>query len=342
MGELRYIDSILSGPREPPRGASATPSDAEALDAYSQVVTRVAEVLSPCVANLRIYRRLGRGGRIEGGGSGVAITPDGFILTSAHVVEGTDRGEAVFADGSEAMVEIVGTDPLSDLAVLRSLAVELTPAQLGDAAGLRVGQLVVAIGNPLGFAGSVTAGVISALGRSFPTRAGSVTRLIENVIQTDAALHPGNSGGALANSSGHVVGINTALVGPGQGQGLGLAVPINAVTRRIIAALMTEGRVRRAYIGIVGGPRPVPPRLAREANRRTAIEVVQVLPGSPADRAGLRSEDLILEIDGAEIGSMDDLQRLTDSGVIDRLVTVAIYRNGALREVGLRPEELRT
>jgi S1-C subfamily serine protease len=342
MGELRYIDSIRSGPPDSPPHGRDTPTESEALDAYSKVVTRVAEVLSPAVANLRIYRSVGRGGRVEGGGSGVAITPDGFILTSAHVVEGTDRGEAVFASGSEAMIEVVGTDPLSDLAVVRSMGVELTPAELGDAAQLRVGQLVVAIGNPLGFAGSVTAGVVSALGRSFPTRAGSVMRLVENVIQTDAALHPGNSGGALADSAGRVVGINTALVGPGQGQGLGLAVPINSATRRIIAALMTEGRVRRAYIGIVGGPRPVPPRLARETEKRTAIEVVQVLPGSPADRAGLRSEDLIIEIDGAEVGSMDDLQRLTDSGVIDRLVTAVIYRNGARREIGLRPEELRT
>ncbi len=342
MGELKFIDSILSGPPDPHSGTSHTPGEAEALDAYSQVVTRVAEVLAPCVANLRIYRRVGRMGRVEGGGSGVAITPDGFILTSAHVVAGTDRGEAVFADGSEAMVEIVGTDPLSDLAVVRSLGVELHAAQLGDAAQLRVGQLVVAIGNPLGFAGSVTAGVVSALGRSFPTRAGAVIRLVENVIQTDAALHPGNSGGALADSGGRVVGINTALVGPGLGQGLGLAVPINAATRRIIAALMTEGRVRRAYIGIVGGPRPVPPRLAQETGQRTAIEIVQVLPGSPADRAGLRSEDLIVEIGGAEVGSMDDLQRLTGSDVIDRLVTAVIYRNGARREIGLRLEELRT
>ena len=339
MADLEYINSVL-GPRDPHPDATDTPSDAEALDAYSQVVTRVAEVLSPSIANLRVYVRVRGHASAEGGGSGVAITPDGYILTSAHVVARTDGGEAVFADGSEAMLEVVGTDPLSDLAVVRTLGVELTPARLGDASQLKVGQLVVAIGNPLGFAGSVTAGVVSALGRSFPTRSGSISRIVENVIQTDAALHPGNSGGALADSAGRVVGINTALVGPGQGQGLGLAVPINDATRRIIAALMNEGRVRRAYIGIVGGPRPLPPRVARETGSLSAVEVVQIMPGSPADRAGLRAEDLIVEMDGVEVGGMDDVQRLTDSGVIDRLVAIIVFRNGARLELSLRPEEL--
>ena len=339
MADLEYINSVL-GPRDPHPDATDTPSDAEALDAYSQVVTRVAEVLSPSIANLRVYVRVRGHASAEGGGSGVAITPDGYILTSAHVVARTDGGEAVFADGSEAMLEVVGTDPLSDLAVVRTLGVELTPARLGDASQLKVGQLVVAIGNPLGFAGSVTAGVVSALGRSFPTRSGSISRIVENVIQTDAALHPGNSGGALADSAGRVVGINTALVGPGQGQGLGLTVPINDATRRIIAALMNEGRVRRAYIGIVGGPRPLPPRVARETGSLSAVEVVQIMPGSPADRAGLRAEDLIVEIDGVEVGGMDDVQRLTDSGVIDRLVAIIVFRNGARLELSLRPEEL--
>jgi len=339
MGDLEYIDSVL-GPRGPHPDAKNIPTDAEALDAYSQVVTRVAEVLSPSIANLRVYRRIRGRADIEGGGSGVAITPDGYILTSAHVVARTDGGEAVFADGSEAMLEIVGTDSLSDLAVVRTVGAELTPARLGDASQLRVGQLVVAIGNPLGFAGSVTAGVVSALGRSFPTRSGSISRIVENVIQTDAALHPGNSGGALADSAGRVVGINTALVGPGQGQGLGLAVPINDATRRIIAALMNEGRVRRAYIGIVGGPRPLPPRVARQTGSSSAVEVVQIMAGSPADRAGLRPEDLIVEIDGVEVGGMDDVQRLTDSGVIDRLISIVVFRNGSRLELSLRPEEL--
>src|SRR6266567_1789520 len=230
-------------------------SEEEALDAYSQAVTSVAERLSPSVANLRVSRRV-RGGRImDGGGSGVVITPDGFTLTSAHVVARTEgKGRASFVDGRELEFEVVGSDPLSDLAVLRVDARDLVPAELGDAERLRVGQLVVAIGNPHGFTGSVTAGVVSALGRSLPTQSG---RVVDNVIQTDAALNPGNSGGALADGHGRVIGVNTAVAGIG----LGLAVPINQVTRTIVGALMTEGRFRRAYLGIAGGTRPLPPRV---------------------------------------------------------------------------------
>src|SRR5919204_725079 len=245
------------------RPADDRPSDGEALDAYSRVVTAVARDLAPSVANLRVTRRL-RGGRVaSGGGSAVVITPDGFLLTSAHVVEGSNSGGASFVDGREMRFTVVGSDHLSDLAVLRADGDTLVPAELGDASALQVGQLVVAIGNPHGFAGSVTAGVVSALGRSLPTRSGSASRIVENVIQTDAALNPGNSGGALADSRGHVVGINTAVAGVG----LGLAVPINTATRQIIGALMREGRFRRAYLGIAGGPRPLPPRLARKLGR---------------------------------------------------------------------------
>src|ERR671924_1055797 len=243
------------------------PSEAEALDAYSNAVISVAERLAPSVANLRVAHR-GRGGRrLNGGGSAVVITPDGFLLTSAHVVARSDgRGRASFVDGRELRFDVVGADPHSDLAVLRAEAQDLVPAELGDAERLRVGQLVVAIGNPNGFAGSVTAGVVSALGRSLPTHARSVTRWVENVIQTDAALNPGNSGGALADGLGRVVGINTAVAGVG----LGLAVPIDDSTRKIIGALMTEGRYRRAFIGIVGGARPLPPRFA-SGNGGTAV-----------------------------------------------------------------------
>src|SRR2546422_5591112 len=228
---------------------------------------RVAERVSPSVASLR-----GRGG----GGSGVVITPDGFLLTSAHVVQRARRVQATFTDGREFPANVVGHDALSDLAVLRADAGDLIPAELGDAERLRVGQLVVAIGNPHGFAGSVTAGVVSAVGRSLPTRSGAATRWVDDVIQTDAALNPGNSGGALADGLGRVVGINTAVAGIG----LGLAVPINAATRRIVGALMTDGRYRRAHLGIAGGPRPLPPRLARELSREAGVEVVQVLEGS--------------------------------------------------------------
>src|SRR5436309_2433937 len=247
-------------------------SEEEALDSYSLAVTTVAERLSPSVGNLRVSRRV-RGGRIlDGGGSGVVITPDGFMLTSAHVVARTEgKGRASFVDGRELEFEVVGSDPLSDLAVLRVDGVDLVPAELGDAERLRVGQLVVAIGNPFGFAGSVTAGVVSALGRSLATRAGQATRFVENVIQTDAALNPGNSGGALVDGRGRVVGVNTAVAGVG----LGLAVPINSATRRIIGALMSDGKVRRAYLGIAGGSRPVPPKLAGRIGRRDGIEVIE-------------------------------------------------------------------
>src|SRR2546422_252613 len=257
-------------------------SENEALDAYSLAVTSVAERLSPSVGNLRVSRRVRDGRILHGAGSGVVITSDGFTLTSAHVVARTEgKGRASFVDGRELEFEVVGSDPLSDLAVLRVDARDLVPAQLGDAERLRVGQLVVAIGNPHGFTGSVTAGVVSALGRSLPTRSGANVRVVDNVIQTDAALNPGNSGGALADGRGRVVGINTAVAGVG----LGLAVPINAATRRIVGALMAEGRFRRAYLGIAGGPRPLPPRLARELGRKSGVEIAQVVEGGRAVRA---------------------------------------------------------
>jgi serine protease Do len=312
-------------------------SDDEALDAYSRAVTAVAERLTPSVANLRVSRRV-RGGRVlDGGGSAVVITPDGFMLTSAHVVARTEgRGRASFVDGRELEFEVVGSDPLSDLAVLRADGRDLVAGELGDAERLRVGQLVVAIGNPHGFTGSVTAGVVSALGRSLPTRSGANVRVVDNVIQTDAALNPGNSGGALADGHGRVVGINTAVAGVG----LGLSVPINAATRRIIAALMTEGRFRRAYLGIAGGPRPLPPRLARELGRSGGVEIVQVVEGGPADRAGLRAEDLIVELDGTAIEGMDELQRVVVDELIGRPVRAKIVRQGREQEVELVPAEL--
>ena len=312
-------------------------SDDEALDAYSLAVTTVAERLSPSVANLRVSRRV-RGGRImDGGGSGVVITPDGFTLTSAHVVARTEgKGRASFVDGRELEFAVVGSDPLSDLAVLRVNARDLVSAELGDAERLRVGQLVVAIGNPHGFTGSVTAGVVSALGRSLPTRSGANVRVVDNVIQTDAALNPGNSGGALADGRGRVVGINTAVAGVG----LGLAVPINAATRRIVGALMAEGRFRRAYLGIAGGPRPLPPRLARELGRKSGVEIAQVVEGGPADLAGMRAEDLIVELEGTPIEGMDDLQRVVVSEVIGRAVRAKVVRGGRERELELVPAEL--
>src|SRR2546430_2729510 len=316
--------------------SSELPSEAEALDAYSRAVITVAERLSPSVANLRVSHRVRGGRRLDGGGSAVVVTPDGFMLTSAHVVSRTDSGRASFVDGRELDFEVVGSDPLSDLAVLRADGRELVPAELGDAERLRVGQLVVAIGNPHGFTGSVTAGVVSALGRSLPTRSGANVRVVDNVIQTDAALNPGNSGGALADGRGRVVGINTAVAGVG----LGLAVPINAATRRIVGALMADGRFRRAYLGIAGGPRPLPPRLARELGRKSRVAIAQVGESGPADQAGMLNEDLIVELEGTPIEGMDDLQRVVVGEVIGRAVRAKVVRGGRERELELVPAEL--
>jgi S1-C subfamily serine protease len=304
----------------------------EALDAYSTVVTSVAERLIPSVASLRVRQRV-RGAGVDGAGSAVVITPDGFALTSAHVVGGTNRGSASFVDGREVAFDVVGRDQLSDMAVLRLQGSGFTSADLGEAAGLRVGQLVVAIGNPMGFAGSVTAGVVSALGRALPVRAG---RVVENVIQTDAALNPGNSGGALADGRARVVGINTAVAGIG----LGLAVPIDDSTRRIMHALMTAGRFDRAYIGIAGGGRPLPPRAAAAVGREDGVEVMDVVAGSPAARAGIRSGDLIVALDGVPIADARDLQRLMVGDVIGRSVEALVWRDGDLRRVAVHPVEL--
>jgi S1-C subfamily serine protease len=309
----------------------------EALDAYSRIVVHVAERLAPAVANLRVTRRTRGGHMPAGAGSAVALTPDGFLLTSAHVVTGPGRsGRAAFVDGRELKFNIVGVDRLSDLAVLRTEGGDLVPAMLGEAEKLRVGQLVVAIGNPNGFAGSVTAGVVSALGRSLPARAGRTVRYIDNVIQTDAALNPGNSGGALVDSAGRVIGINTAVAGVG----LGLAVPINAATRQIVAALMRNGRVRRAYIGIAGGPRPLPPHARVKLGRVSGIEVIEVAEGSPAQRAGLRAEDLIVALDGHEIERVDDIQRLMTQEAIGRAVPTAVLRGDRWLDLELSPVEL--
>ena len=317
--------------------APVDPAEAEALDAYSNAVMAVAERVTPSVANLRVMRR-GRGGDVPAGaGSGVALTHDGFLLTSAHVVSGpARRGRATFADGREERFEVVGRDPLSDLAVLRTQGDGLTPAELGDAEKLRVGQLVVAIGNPQGFAGSVTAGVVSALGRSLPARSRRAGRIIDNVIQTDAALNPGNSGGALADSRGRVVGINTAVAGVG----LGLAVPINEATHRVIGSLMSEGRVRRAYLGVAGGPRPLPPQARQLVAADTCVEVVEVVRGSPADRAGIRPEDLIVEVASKPVASVEDLQRVMVAELIGTKVPVRLLRQGREMELELVPGEL--
>jgi S1-C subfamily serine protease len=310
--------------------------DGDLLDAYSKAVSTAAERLIPSVASLRVTRQMG-GWSAGGAGSAVAIEPVGHLVTSAHVVAGTERGTATFVDGAELDFSVVGRDPLSDLAVVRTTGGQPRPAPMGDAARLRVGQLVVAIGNPLGFAGTVTAGVVSALGRSLATRDGRSSRLVENVIQTDAALNPGNSGGALADSRGRVVGINTAVAGIG----LGLAVPIDAATRHILESLIDHGRVRRAFLGIVGGTRPLPEGVAERVGRPRGLEVVQLLEPGPASAAGVRVGDIVVELDGQPIEGVGDLQRLLVGDAIGRKLELRVDRAGELRSVAVSPVELR-
>jgi serine protease Do len=245
-------------------------------------------------------------------------------------------GTAAFADGTESGFDVVGADPLSDLAVVRARGGTPPAARLGDADRLVVGQLVVAVGNPLGLGGTVTAGVVSGLGRSLPTRSGRAGRVIEDVIQTDAALNPGNSGGALADATGRVVGINTAVAGVG----LGLAVPVNATTRRIVSALLAEGRVRRAYLGLVSVPAPLPDPVAARVGQRTGLRVVEVVAGSPADRSGLRAGDLVLSVGRAPVSDAQGVQRLLFAEAVGVALPVTVLRNGAMVDVIAMPVEL--
>ena len=300
----------------------------EDLDPYSATVVRVADSLRPAVASLRIGR--------AGAGSAVAISEDGLLVTSAHVIGAAGKGLAGFADGGEMEVERIGADRLSDLAVVRGQSGRLQPAQMGDADRLRVGQLVIAIGNPMGYAGSVTAGVVSALGRSLPTQDGDKRRIVDNVIQTDAALNPGNSGGALVDHRARLVGVNTAVAGVG----LGLAVPINATTRLILGALIKEGRVRRAYLGIAGGTRPLPPAAADRLGRREAIEAMEIRPDSPAAIAGLRQGDLILELDGVPVARAGDLQRLMITTAVGQQSQLTVLRGRSTLKLAARLTEL--
>ena len=312
--------------------------DRRLLDAYSETLVSVAERVSPSVAAVTVMGR-GRDGRQRpaGSGSAVALSADGYLVTSAHVVAQGSAGELTIADGREMPFAVRGRDPMSDLAVLQAERGDLAPAQLGDADRLRVGQIVVAIGNPLGFAGSVTAGVVSAVGRSMPTRAGDQLRVIDDVIQTDAALNPGNSGGALSDSSGRVIGINTALAG----LGLGLAVPINVTTQKIIGALVRDGRVRRAYLGVAGAARPLSPRWTEQLGRRQGTEVAEVVKGSPAEVAGLRRGDVIVEVDGQPVQRPGDLQRLMLGNAIDRFMLLRVLRGGSLLTLTAIPDELK-
>ncbi|HYR49701.1 MAG TPA: trypsin-like peptidase domain-containing protein [Candidatus Eisenbacteria bacterium] len=313
--------------------ATATPTERQALDAYSTTVTSVAERVLPAVASLRV----GRSGRGGGAGSAVVITSDGFLVTSAHVVAQGGKASAAFLDGSEYDVEVVGADPLSDLAIARALGATLEPVHIGNADQLRVGQLVVAVGNPLGFSGSVTSGVVSGLGRSLATADGNGhRRFIEDVIQTDAALNPGNSGGALADWQARLIGVNTAVAG----MGLGLAVPMNATTEAILSALMRNGRVRRAYLGIAGGTRALSPAMAQKLGRKAGVEVQEVVSGSPAAGGGLQSGDIIVSVGETAVAKAGDLQRLMVEARIGSKLALSILRADRLITLDVVPVEL--
>jgi len=302
--------------------------DADALDAYSAVVTAVAQTVLPSVASISVRSRRG-----NGGGSASVITADGYLLTSAHVVAASRSAEATFADGTTVAADIAGRDELSDLAVLKACGAVPAPVTMGRAEDLQVGQLVVAIGNPLGLAGSVTAGIVSGLGRSLPTKSG---RVVDEVIQTDAALNPGNSGGVLADGRGRMVGVNTAVAGVG----LGLAVPINASTHKIIAALMHTGRVRRAWLGIAGAHIPVPPAAAAKLGTTHGLQIASVVAGSPAAQAGLRRGDIVVSVDGKNVVTATAIQQLMVEDAIARRIEMTVWRNGALVDVFVIPREL--
>jgi S1-C subfamily serine protease len=289
------------GPSQPSNPAGPDERERDALDAYSNVVVRVAEQLRPAVVNLRAGQ-----GRRQGSGSGILFTPDGFLLTNHHVVQGSDRVRVRLGDGAELNGRVVGNDPWTDLAVVQAEGDALPHGRLGDSAALRVGQLVVAIGSPFGFESTVTAGVVSALGRTLRSITGA---LVDNVIQTDAALNPGNSGGPLVDSRGAVIGINTAIIAPAQG--ICFAIPIN-MAKHVLPQLMKYGRVTRGYLGIHGRPVPIPRHLANQYGfeQTAGVEVVSVEENGPADQAGLQEEDVIVRFGEQPTTNIDDLHKL--------------------------------
>jgi S1-C subfamily serine protease len=297
----QHFISNGSGPVQGPPPPDPYPEEREALDAYSRVVVQVADALRPAVVNLRSGR-----GRGEGSGSGLLFTPDGFLLTNHHVIQGSRRVHVRLNDGRELAGRVVGADPWTDLAVVQAEAAGLPHGTLGDSARLRVGQLVVAIGSPFGFDSTVTAGVVSALGRTLRSITG---HLVDNVIQTDAALNPGNSGGPLVDSRGHVIGINTAIIRPGQG--ICFAIPIN-IAKHILPQLMQHGRVVRGYLGLHGRSVPLPVETARrfDLDQKHGVEVQAIEEGGPADQAGVLEGDIIVALGEQPASGIDDLHKL--------------------------------
>jgi S1-C subfamily serine protease len=323
-------ESDASDRRAQPGLPARADSDEDLLDAYSRAVIGVVEKVGPAVVSIGVKKQSrSRREQGEGAGSGVIIAPDGYVLTNDHVVAGANQIEVSLTDGSAFAAQIVGTDPATDLAVVRVGASGLPIAPLGDSAALRVGQLVIAIGNPLGFQNTVSSGVISALGRALRGQSG---RLIENVIQTDVALNPGNSGGPLVDSRGRVIGVNTAMIA--MAQGLSFAVPVETA-KWVVSELMKRGKVRRAYLGLVGQTRPIGRRTQRyfELPAATAVEVVSVESNGPAQRAGLLERDLIVLVNGLSVGSVDDVHRLLAGQEAGSLITLTVLRSGKRREL---------
>ncbi len=321
MTYWRHFLSNSSGPVEGYPLPEPDPQEQEALDAYSKVVVRVAQMLRPAVVNLRAGS-----GRRGGSGSGILFTPDGLLLTNHHVVAGQERVRVRLGDGRELGGRVVGNDPWTDLAVVQAEESKLPHAQLGDSLRLRVGQLVVAIGSPLGFESTVTAGVVSTLGRTLRSITG---HLVDNVIQTDAALNPGNSGGPLVDSRGEVIGINTAIVQPAQG--LCFAIPIN-MAKHVLPQLLKHGRVVRGYLGLHARNVPLPRQLAHRFHltQKGAVEVMAIEPGGPADQAGILEEDLIVSLGEQETTSVDDLHKLLTQLPIDVPAPVVLLRRDRL------------
>lgn len=337
-------EELGAGGQSAPRLPEPHPSEAEALDAYSKVVMRAAETVGPAVVNIEVQHS-GRGQnqgvsgrpRMSGNGSGFVFTPDGFILTNDHVVHRANKIEVTFADGRRMPAQLVGSDPETDLAVVRVASNDLTPAKFGDSKSLRPGQLVIAIGNPYGFQFTVTAGVVSALGRSLRARSG---RLIDNVIQTDAALNPGNSGGPLVSSRGEVVGVNTAMLLPAQG----LCFAIASSTAEFVAGkLIHDGRVRRGYLGLAGQNVPVPRHLIRFHNllADSGILVVSVEPNSPAEQAGIHDGDVLVEFDGEKLTGIDELHKLLTESRVGRPMSVTLIRRAEKLILEIVPVESR-
>jgi len=332
--QKRIPIQLVDDPVGSPRGGTLpapSPNDVELLDAYSKAVVHVVERVGPAVVGVGV--RAGRGR--AGGGSGVLFTPDGYLLTNAHVVAGAKEMRATLTDGSEHTATLVGSDPATDLAVIRIEGTHLPHAELGSSASLRVGQLVVAIGNPLGFSNTVSAGVVSALARSMRAQDG---RLIDPILQTDVALNPGNSGGPLVDSHARVVGINTMIILGAQG--LSFAVPIDTA-RWVIGQLMTVGWVRRGYLGLAPQVRPLPKRLARrlELAADTGVQVMQVEQGKPASRGGLLPGDVIVSLGGKVVRNVDEVHRLLDAGSIGRKLAVKAVRGNDLVDLEVVPDE---